>query len=45
MWRRTPSHKGAIKSAAIITKLQENTWGELHSWREMHRVSRELYEN
>jgi hypothetical protein len=45
MWRRTPSHKGAIKNAAIITKLQENTWGELHSWREMQRVWRGLYEN
>jgi hypothetical protein len=45
MWRRTPSHKGAIKSAAIITKLQENTWGELHSRREMQRVWHGLYEN
>jgi hypothetical protein len=45
MWRRTPSHKRAIKSAAIITKLQENTWGELHSRREMQRVWHGLYEN
>ena len=44
MWRRTPSHKRAFKNAAIITKLQENTWAELHSQREMHGVWRKLYE-